>query len=183
MIWPLFRGEGRNPGKTPFGFLEDLKTPKGPKLLTFGVGKVKIVIFVYWRFFYSTKTRKNSWQIWMLMNLIHGGLIQTDFFFKSDWVKFRYSEKATKIWNNLPFFWRYSHSASKIWMIVSNFFGLLRMSELYISSSASIIQIQISHAFWDLCHPLRSMDRRMKTTLVKSTSILWRYEWQCILGI
>ena len=139
-IWPLFKGEGRNPGKNFVGFLEDLKTPKGPKLLTFRVGKVKIVIFVFWRFFYSTKMRKNSWQIWMLMMdvlLFMEVLFKLIFFFKSDWVKFRYSEKATKIWNNLPFFWRYSHSASKIWMIVSNFFGLLRMSELYIAAHQS----------------------------------------------
>ena len=103
--------------------------------------------------------------------------------FKSDWVKFRYSEKATKIWNNLPFFLCYLHSASKIWKIVSNFFGLLRMSELYIAAHQSYKFKFLMHFcfFWDLYHPL--MYRRMTTTLVKSTIILWRYErLQCILN-
>ena len=29
LIWPLFRGYGRNPGKNFVGFLGDLKTSKG----------------------------------------------------------------------------------------------------------------------------------------------------------
>ena len=29
LIWPLFRGKGRNHGKKFVGFLEDLKTSKG----------------------------------------------------------------------------------------------------------------------------------------------------------
>ena len=76
----------------------------------------------------------------------------------------------------------YLHSASKIWKIVSNFFGLLRMSELYIAAHQSYKFKFLMHFcfFWDLYHPL--MYRRMTTTLVKSTIILWRYErLQCIL--
>ena len=40
-------------------------------------------------------------------------------------VKYRYSEKATKIWNNLTIYLNMN------WDIVSNFCGLLRISELY----------------------------------------------------
>ena len=46
-------------------------------------------------------------------------------------VKFGHSEKATKIWNNLPLFLTFLSNVKERWKIVSNFCGLLRMSKLY----------------------------------------------------
>ena len=48
------------------------------------------------------------------------------------YIKFRYSEEATKFWKKSPnFIWRYLGSSTKVVRFFSNLCGLLRLSELY----------------------------------------------------
>ena len=46
LIWPLFRGYGRNPGKNFIVFLGDLKTPKGHFEINWPLVYVHIYIYI-----------------------------------------------------------------------------------------------------------------------------------------
>jgi hypothetical protein len=78
-------------------------------------------------------------------------------------LKFRHSEKATKIWNNLSIF-----LTSKKWKIDSNICGLLRISELY------SIKLKLSQKnFLDLKYHCQTLSWRKYSNVEIASHNLW----------